>query len=229
MEDFINYVNKDMDKIGGWADPKRAVLFLEELEKMRRHFGGKDRGIMEIGVWHGKFLIALYKLVGGHKSLGIDLFANPESREKCLENIRRFCSNPDNIVLLTKNSLDIDGRFVDYVQREFGRFSYISIDGGHQANHLVNDLNFAIQVADNSGFIILDDYFSPLYPGVSEGFYSWIKGFPKFVPLLLIKQKLYLSHFSFAKKYYDYLRKNTPAENYREVRHFGYECLAYKF
>ena len=239
MKAFEEYVNGKMDKVEGWCGSRESVLFNRELEQMRRHFGAPALGVMEIGVHHGKYLIALHNLVGGKKkSLGIDLFDDQEKNidksgcgnlEQCKKNIKKYCVHPEKVELMAADSLDLDEDSVSEIRRRFGKFAYVSVDGGHEPNHVVNDLNLAIRLADSTGFIILDDYYNHLFPGVSEGFSRWIQDYPKFVPFAMTMKKLYLAHVSFHDRYLRFIAEKVQREKYKVVKHFGYACLGFRF
>ena len=50
-----------------------------------------------------------------------------------------------------------------------GQPAIFSIDGGHTAEVTHNDLRLAHDTVRDGGIVILDDYFNPGWPGVSEG------------------------------------------------------------
>ena len=50
-----------------------------------------------------------------------------------------------------------------------GPLRFFSIDGGHLSHIVKHDLETAALSITDGGVIILDDYFNPEFPGVSEG------------------------------------------------------------
>src|SRR6185503_9184782 len=90
-------------------------------------------GACEIGVHHGKFLIALHNLLGGNKrSLGLDLFEDQTrnldgsgrgSLEICKANIAKYARNPDLIDLISCDSLTLKARQIQELHRDYGSFA----------------------------------------------------------------------------------------------------------
>ncbi|HLY54396.1 MAG TPA: glycosyltransferase, partial [Stellaceae bacterium] len=57
------------------------------------------------------------------------------------------------------------------------RFRMFSIDGGHTPGHVLNDLALAEAVLDERGFVVVDDFYNPAWPGVNEGIHRyWFSG-----------------------------------------------------
>src|ERR1700722_18688245 len=114
---------------------------------------------------------------------------------------------------MTANSFALTVRDRIALLDRFGPFQFFSIDGGHLAEHVVNDYKFAEDVTHHGGAIIIDDIQNAGWPGVMEGIaYLFVSSRPKFVPLLMGHNKLALAGLSYHKRYFAALHKRIPAE-----------------
>ncbi len=72
-----------------------------------------------------------------------------------------------------------------------------SIDGGHHIEHVINDLSIAQELLCPRGIVLLDDFFGPLWPTVTEGFFEYMKRRnARLAPLLVFQNKLFLTTYS---------------------------------
>ena len=53
------------------------------------------------------------------------------------------------------------------------KIDYIFLDGGHDYATVKNDLNFSIDVINNNGTILCDDYDLSYAPGVKKAIYEF--------------------------------------------------------
>jgi hypothetical protein len=218
---FEVYMREGFDQIEGWPGRKASVLFLR---RFRALFAEAERppSVCEIGVHHGKYLIALHNIFGG-RSLGIDLFEAQDknvdwsglgSRAISEANIARYAARPQDVTLLGQDSLDIRSREIQAMIDEYGYFAFFSIDGGHTPLHVRYDLATAAQTTAPNGIIAVDDIFHPDWPGVTEGVYQWLAtDAAPFVPFLITRKKLFLCSLSVQQRYRDFVaseRGDTP-------------------
>ncbi|CCG42863.1 conserved hypothetical protein [Magnetospirillum molischianum DSM 120] len=100
--------------------------------------------------------------------------------------------NPADFVVTQVDSLEMrgaaTGRYLPNPVRLF------SVDGGHTRVHAWNDLMIANDVMVSGGVVILDDFFAVLWPGVTEGFFEFMRA-PrvKIAPLCFFENKLYMT------------------------------------
>lgn len=132
-----------------------------------------DAGIigdaMEIGVFEGRFFIALcLALCGDEKAIGIDLFDWPDDgvRDRLEANLARFevaeraeIMRGDSTVLLAREAIGSSGSGT-----RVRRPRFIHIDGDHKCASLAADLRLALDCIDPRGVICLDDMLHPGYP-----------------------------------------------------------------
>lgn len=173
---IANYLAR-MEKIGGWFSPEMARLFvfIDQVQKLN----GIKGNIFEIGVHHGRSAILLsFFLRSELESLSVcDLFGEQTLNvsESGLGNLEIFrknflaCNpNQEFPVIHSKQSNKLTREEIT------GDCRIFHIDGGHSAEETYTDLKVASTAMSEKGVIILDDYFNPAYPGVSEGFCAFM-------------------------------------------------------
>ena len=163
-------------------------LFLKEIELK------KPKNFLEIGVFHGvtarNVCELLYKI---HKNdfnyVGLDLFSindqnshetipstsfsnlfkkfyfsvikrqDPYSMEAVNDLLSKF---KNNVHLIQGNSNSI------LKKMDMSKIDYVFLDGGHHYDTVTNDLNNCIEVLENNGTILCDDYDLTYAPGVKK-------------------------------------------------------------
>jgi predicted O-methyltransferase YrrM len=130
---------------------------------------------LEIGVHHGLSAVAVASMRGaGRNFVAIDLFEEMQEQNVShsgLGNKARFLSNMKavfgddigfvNVIAALSSSLS---------PRELGQtYSVCHVDGGHSCEETYRDLVLCSQILQPCGLLVLDDYFNPNFPGVSEG------------------------------------------------------------
>ena len=162
-------------------------FFLNEVLK------NKPKIFLEIGVFHGvtarNICELLSKIHGKNfKYIGLDLFEeSDENKNEVIPNTT-FSSNPikrfyfkyikrqnpysleaveellekfkNNVHLIKGNSNKV------LKQIDMSKIDYVFLDGGHEYNTVLNDLNCCYEVINNNGVILCDDYDLLQAPGV---------------------------------------------------------------
>ena len=159
----------------------------------------KPKNFLEIGVFHGvtsrNVCEMLYLLHGnGFKFTGIDLFSHevvskddyipktkfsnplktiyykyiirldPYSYQSVLKLLKKF---EKNINIIKGNS--------NMILKEIpNKFDYVFLDGGHKYETVKNDLKNLIQVINNGGIILCDDYNLSYAPGVKKAIDDYV-------------------------------------------------------
>jgi hypothetical protein len=224
---FSLYLENGFDRIEGWPGQKESVRFMVIFKRLFEKHEEKG-GACEIGVHHGKYLIALHNILCPPHSLGIDLFEDQAknvdssgrgSAEIVAQNIEAFAYNPRSIALLAKDSLDIGPHDIKHIIDLYGRFAFFSVDGGHTALHAIHDFFTASQLTSPNGIIAVDDLFHPDWPGVTEGLLNALaaKRSP-FVPLFITRKKAFLCHLSVVKEYQCFVAGAYAGRYGREAR-----------
>jgi hypothetical protein len=164
-------------------------FFLNEVLKK------KPKYFLEIGVFHGvtarNVCEMLFEINGNDfKYIGLDLFEeNDENKNEVIPNTT-FSSNPvkqfyykyikrqnpyslesvedllrkfkNNIYLIKGNSNKVLKKI------DMAKIDYVFLDGGHEYNTVLNDLNCCIEVINNNGTVLCDDYDLQQAPGVKK-------------------------------------------------------------
>ena len=169
------------------------------LNHIKKH---KPKNFLEIGVFHGvtsRNVCELLYLLHGEKFkfTGIDLFFNNDDEiEKDEYAPKNTFSNPlktiyyQYIVRLNPYSLEsvekLLRKFKDNIKIikgdsnvilkniNVGEFDYVFLDGGHKYETVQNDLKNLIQVINNNGIILCDDYNLSYVPGVKKAIDEYI-------------------------------------------------------
>ena len=165
-----------------------AAFFLNEIKNK------KPKNFLEVGVFHGVTARNVCELLSrihsnNFKYIGIDLFEksnenkseiipntnfsnpfkkiyykylkrqDPYSFEAVTELLKKY---KNNIHLIKGNSNEILKKI------DMSKIDYVFLDGGHDYETVRNDLNNSINVLENNGTILCDDYNLSYAPGVKK-------------------------------------------------------------
>ena len=170
-------------------------FFLEQIELK------KPKTFLEIGVFHGvtarNVCELLYKIhKEDFKYIGLDLFEKNEiNKSEIIPNVN--FSNPlkkiyfkyikrqdpysieavkellkkfqNNVHLIKGDSNQV------LKKMEMSKIEFVFIDGGHEYDTVKNDLNYCIEVINNSGTDLCDDYNLSYAPGVKKAIDEFVK------------------------------------------------------
>ena len=149
---------------------------------------------LEIGVFHGvtarNVCELLYYIHGNDfKYVGLDLFEeNYENKDEIIPNTK--FSNPfksiyfnyikrqnpyslegvEDLLSKFKNNISlIKGNSNNILKKmDMSKIDFVFLDGGHDFSTVMNDLNCSIDVINNEGTILCDDYDLSYAPGVKK-------------------------------------------------------------
>lgn len=168
---------------------------------------GIEGDIAEIGVHHGKlFFILAAAAKDNDECIAVDIF---ERQDLNLDNsgsgsrpiferhmadlfpkLRRNCK------ILELDSMAIPASMARQLLSPRG-VRLLSVDGGHTIQHVINDLNIAQEVVNSGAVVLLDDFFGPHWPTVTEGFFSYMRHLNRrLAPFLNFQNKLFLTTYS---------------------------------
>ena len=170
-------------------------LFLTEVLKK------KPKTFLEIGVFHGvtarnicELLYQIHK--NDFKYIGLDLFEkNDENKSEVIPNTDfknplkqiyfKYIKKQDpysieavkdllkkfeqNIHLIKGNSNNVLKKI------DMKKIDFVFIDGGHEYNTVVNDLNYCKEVINSNGTVLCDDYNLGSAPGVKKAIDEFVK------------------------------------------------------
>jgi len=171
-------------------------FFLEEIAKKKPKF------FLEIGVFHGVTARNVCELLSNihgndYKYVGLDLFEESDENKNEIIPNTAFSSNPvkqfyykyikrqnpysleaveellgkfkNNIHLIKGNSNKILKKI------DMSKIEYVFLDGGHEYNTVLNDLNCCFDVINNNGTVLCDDYDLSSAPGVKKAIDDFVK------------------------------------------------------
>ena len=164
-------------------------IFLGEVLKK------KPKTFLEIGVFHGvtgrNVCELLYKIHGNNFNyVGLDLFEeNDENKDEVIPNTT-FSSNPvkqfyykyikrqnpysleavDELLSKFKENVHLIKGYSNKVLKkiDMSKIDYVFLDGGHEYNTVLNDLNCCYEVVNNNGTVLCDDYDLSYAPGIKK-------------------------------------------------------------
>lgn len=191
--------------IEGWVGDRiyQIVDFANDYHERMRVTGD----IAEIGIHHGKlFFILSAAAKEEDRCIAIDVFERQElnldqsgsgsqqvfegNLDRLFPELRQACD------ILAMDSMAIPASMARQVLSQRG-LRLMSIDGGHTIQHVVNDLSIAQEVVNPGAVILLDDFFGPHWPSVTEGFFTYMGRFNKrLAPFLVFQNKLFLTTYS---------------------------------
>ena len=162
----------------------------------------KPKVFLEVGVFHGVTARNICELLfeiheNDFKYIGLDLFEkNDENKSEIIPNTNfsnpfkqiyfKYIKRQDpytieavkdllkkfkNNVHLIKGNSNIILKKID-----MSKVDYVFLDGGHEYETVKNDLDNCIEVINNNGTILCDDYNLSYAPGVKKAIDEYIKG-----------------------------------------------------
>lgn len=223
------YVHRHHRRVDGWLSRLDATL----IARVGQWQGdaGVTGAVAEIGVHHGRLFILLALLrKAGERGFAIDLFDDQQFNvdqsgqgDEAIfrRNLARFGVDPATVDIVRGNSLaltwgGLSGGLAPSVR-------LFSVDGGHTAEITRNDLTIADDGLGDGGVIVLDDYFNPEFPAVSEGMCRFMMERPQaLAPFAIGDNKLMLARPDWAERYRAMLvRTVTPRCFVRDTVLFG--------
>ncbi len=238
LESYIHTI----DKVEGWLD-NRIFDTLKDIAEFQEIWKVPGN-LLEIGVYRGRFFLALDQLKRqNERSVAIDIFdeqmlnidgsgasAERNFMELFMNNVKQFSYRPDQVDVIIADSLSISQKDIHDLVATYGTFRIISIDGGHTAEHTVNDLLLCQDLLSKGGVIFVDDYSNMSWPGVHEGVCRYyLKHNYRVAPVFVGFNKLILVGISYHKHFLKFLKQNrTGRISEKAVKMFGFEALVGK-
>jgi hypothetical protein len=225
--------------VHGWLGPK--IVDILELSCVYHQDRGVRGHAFEIGVYQGHFFLALLAAIEADEvAVAADIFDDQElnidgsgsgkdTYRIFTENVARYASNQEALRLLAGDSLLLRAEDVLALSGG-GKFRFISVDGGHTAEHVMNDLGLASDLIVSGGVVFLDDFFGPHWPGVTEGFIRFmLHANRNLAPVIFADNKLMLTTISEQPRMVKYMREHfRPKEgaSMAEVSLGGFDYIA---
>ena len=160
------------------------------------------RVFLEVGVFHGVTARNICELLNNlHGSdfeyIGLDLFEECDENKNEVIPDTTFSSNPikrlyykyvkrqnpysleavEQLLKKFKNNIHLikgnSNRFLKEI--DMSKIDYVFLDGGHEYNTVLNDLNCCLAVIKNNGTVLCDDYDLTQAPGVKKAIDEFVK------------------------------------------------------
>jgi len=214
-------------EIDGWleAPTARITTYLMTYQTSRHLIGD----VMEIGVYEGKYFFVLchaLRMYGGERAVAIDIFQSQRPliesawgvREVFEKNLKKYAPQCE-VIVMESSSRDLSPEMIRgrMMTSEAQPFRFISIDGGHDEETVVNDLRLAEALLMPGGIVALDDWRPgghPTWPGVIAGEVAYQIGGGTLVHIGSIPNKLLLTTSGhWAESYQQVLRDYTAPDD----------------
>lgn len=207
-------------RIEGWfsSDAARVFAWIDEVQKKN----GIDGDIFEIGCHHGKSATLLAAMLDDDEQFSVcDLFGDQSDNvsHSGAGDRDRFDANLAPMIAAGAKVNVYQCRSDQLRKDQIGaRYRFFHIDGGHNCDEALSDLQLAAECLQPAGAIVLDDPFRYDWPGVTEATIRFLDQHPQFTTLLVGCNKLILVRREFESSYSaSFARLRT-----REQFGFGY-------
>jgi hypothetical protein len=183
-------------------------------------------GVMEIGVEQGRFFMALNAFTkSDQNSYAIDIFGDASLTKDhgAFSELQMFRNNLNkhdkhggaNVVCIQSDSTVLD------YEKYLGKSHFISIDGAHHVEYVLNDLKIAEKFLDSKGVAIIDDFMWPNWISVPEAVVLYLYQRPTLVPFAFGFNKLYMCKISQQEGYTKHI-ESMPFYNKTKVDFCGH-------
>ena len=217
-EEFIKRQN-ELFNMNGWFSPASHGLFSFFLDFQNKNNISGNMG--EIGVWEGKSASIICKYCRDEESVVLidPIIAN--NKEIILNNINIIGSKiPKKLILCNIISEKFDSLKNELHLEKSLRFFHI--DGCHTATNVYSDLELADKLLSNDAVLVVDDFFNPIYPQITESLYRYLFINPyKFRLFLGAFNKAYLCRAGSYYKYYSYCLENLQRDMVSKKMYFS--------
>lgn len=218
-------------EIPGWLDDLAAFVTIDILNSQETT--GLTAGLLEIGVYAGKFFSVLWQSAYQTNSplVGVDPFIH-FSVDAVLKNIGAP-REVGQIHLVQGLSSDQDTS--ELIKMLGGAARFISIDGSHEYRDVYLDLVLSEQAMHPFGVVAVDDFLNTQCLGVVEAVVKFLLLPRKMVPFLFTAGKLFMCHPNQIEHYQRIVetgigaRNDSRSENFKERARHNREWLSTSF
>ena len=235
------YMRSGFEAIEGWCHPLHVAFIRGMDEVLFAH--GVDGAVGEIGVHHGKHMIALHNLMRpGLCSVAIDVFGDAQfnldrsgagDQAVFQANMAQWAAHPQDCLVLRRDSLVLREPDWAEIAARTGPLKFFSIDGCHEVEHTLADIRTAIRLLAHGGVIMVDDYLNQDFPGVHQAIaWLFLHDRPPIAPFAMGQDKIYLTHVShhaaYVKAAQRVMRGMPETSAVKHVRLYGYPVLSWR-
>lgn len=212
------YEDQNYYRIAGFVDPGVITV----LDQIQRNGLASTGGVCEIGVHHGQLYMMMNSVTSSdEKSYAVDIFdqqhlnidRSGRGDLACfMENLRNLdIHSGSNTEIVVGDSTDSRLDLVNTIGR--GTMRMVSVDGGHTAEHVYNDLCVAEQILHTEGVVLLDDIMHPGWIEVAQGAVRYFQEDRNLKPFAIGYNKLWLCRPTYYHRYFDTLLRSTISQH----------------
>jgi predicted O-methyltransferase YrrM len=198
----VTFIQEVLAPIPGWLNDITAAATCVLLRQQDTI--STAGGFVEIGVYGGKYLslLARHAAQSGGAVLGLDTYHhfNPQQVAATVRSSIAGLGTDPALTLHKASSQDLSA--LDMRRLLDGPARLIHIDGSHDGDDVLWDLEISEPLLTPSGLLVLDDILSPHDVGVTEAFFRFQILRPRpLLPIAYVANKLFLSRHSHAAAY----------------------------
>ena len=215
------FLEKRFESVFGWCYAEAAWLTCWLLNAQEA--AGHVAPALEIGVYRGKFLSAIYQNNRRRNlpTYGLDTWGDSDLAQT-LEEVADAVGHRDQLYLGWADSTKLDAESLSRIVRGAG-LGFVSVDGDHSADAVRSDLNLVSSLVERWGIIAVDDFLNSRAISVGEGVYRFFHlDRPELLPFCYCMNKLFLARPEFVQSYADSVLEFTRAASHLPaVRQFN--------
>lgn len=212
------FLKEIVQGINGWLIDYTAIRTMDLLEWQRRH--PCHGPLLEIGVFAGRYFSILARASEGDRLIGIDTFQYI-GEQTVRDNIASL--DHGQIRLIKKASREFTTK--DLLVELAAPARFISVDGSHEADDVLHDLELAEELISDCGIIAADDFLNPLTLGVNEAINKFFLKPRRVTSFAYIANKLFLCRPDLAQELRDFV-EGAARNDTIEPRSEGFRAQA---
>ncbi|MDF1825627.1 MAG: class I SAM-dependent methyltransferase [Verrucomicrobiales bacterium] len=176
MKNTLDRYFREAATLPGWFFRRSCITWDCLLRFQEEQEIGGD--FLEIGVWRGRSaLLAALHAGEGDTFLLVD----PAIHEKTLETLG--ASTTAKLKFLRECSSALADS--DWLTDHANSCRWIHIDGEHTGTRVYDDICHGVQLLSEEGILVIDDFFSPIWPQITKASFDYCHHYPDELRLFL--------------------------------------------
>lgn len=210
---------EELFNMNGWFSPASHGLFSFFLEFQNNK--GISGNMGEVGVWEGKSASIICNYCKDDEKIFLIDPIIEKNKNIIINNIENICKKiPQHLYLC--NTVSENFSLLKYNIHIDRTFRFFHIDGCHTATNVYSDLELADKLLTNDSVLVVDDFFNPTYPQITEALYRYLFINPyKFRLFLGAFNKAYLCRAGAYQMYYSYCMENLQRDMVSKKMYFS--------
>jgi hypothetical protein len=195
--DDYSFLHEHVNKVPGWLEDYAAVRTMDLLALQERE--GTRGALLEIGVFHGRYFALMVRSAvrTQEQIVGLDTFQY--ITVDAVREILAPLADPHSVRFVQRRSSDVSAPELLQILGTQARF--ISIDGSHERDDVIWDLQLSEELLASAGIVAVDDFLNPITLGVNDGVHRFFAHPRNLVPFAYTANKLFLCRPGAAQKY----------------------------